>query len=167
LSAYALMFQGKGYIYADHYSLPDIFQNGSNKKVGISGQYTIDLAKSLGINFKRIDLPNRDDSIRCAQDFVNVCHFSKKAQEGIEGLKDWRRRKNDALSTPDKPVYFDEPVKSWGRHAGDAYCGAAVAYRCMSLGGIRRGKLSIVLPKKENQMAYDNDVLTRGLRRVG
>ncbi len=140
---YALMLQERKYKYGGHFSLPDIFKGGSNQKAGASGQYSIDIAHSVGIDFECIDIPNRDDCIRAGQDILNVCWFSSKAQEGLDGLKDWRKRKNDQLSTPDKPVYFEEAVKSWGRHAGDAWCGLGVAYRYMSIGGEIRGSLNI------------------------
>ena len=141
VSVWSLMLQEKKYKYGGHFSLPDIFKGGSNQKLGCSGQYTVEVAHSLGIDFEKIDLPSRDDCIRASQDLLNLCYSAPEAQEGIDGLRDWRKRKNEALSTLDKPVYFDEPVKSWGRHVGDAFCGLAVAYRYMSIGGSVRGSL--------------------------
>jgi hypothetical protein len=140
---YSVMLQERKYKYGGHFSLPDIFKGGSNQKAGASGQYSIDVAHSVGIDFEQIELPNRDDCIRAGQDILGVCHFANKAQEGLDGLKDWRKRKNEQLSTPDKPVYFEEAVKSWGRHVGDAWCGLGVAYRYMSIGGKIRGSLNI------------------------
>jgi len=166
LPVYATMLQDKRYVYGDHFTLPDVFETGSNKKSLHTGQYTVDVAKSLGIKFKSIDIPSRDDCIRAAQDLMNVCKFASAAQEGVDGLYDWRKRKNEALSTPDKPVYFDEAVKSWGRHVGDAFCGVAVAYRYTSIGGRVIGSLTQNLPRRDagNQSPYNNNVLTRGLR---
>lgn len=164
IPAYAKMLQDKPYKYGDHFSLPDIFPRGSNQKAGITGQYTVDIASSLKIDFKKIDLPSRDDCIRCAQDLMNVCKFSAAAREGVDGLYDWRKRKNEALSTPDKPEYFDEAVKSWGRHVGDAFCGVAVVYRYTAIGGEVLGSLERNLPRTEsNKSPYTNDVLTRGM----
>ncbi len=149
-AGYALMLQERKYKYGGHFSLPDIFKGGSNQKAGASGQYSIDVAHSVGIDFERIDLPSRDDCIRAAQDILGVCHFSAKAKEWIDGLKDWRQRKNEQLSTPDKPVYFDEAVKSWGRHVGDMTCGLGVAYRYMSVGGRILGGFTAKLPDISN-----------------
>jgi hypothetical protein len=167
LPVYAKMLQDKPYKYGDHFTLPDIFETGSNKKSLHTGQYTVDVARSLKIDFKRVDLPIRDHCIRAAQDLMGVCKFSATAQEGVEGLYDWRKRKNEALSTPDKPVYYDEPVKSWGRHVGDAFCGVAVAYRYTSIGGEVLGSLERNLPEEKvgnNVSFYDNRVLSRGMK---
>jgi hypothetical protein len=160
--------QKRKYKYAGDYTLPDIFPKGSNQKAGISGQYSIDVAHNLGMDFIKIELPNKDDQIRAAQDLVVHCHWSVEAKECFDGLLDWRKRKNEALSTPDKPMYFDEPLKTWGRHVGDAFCGLAVAYRYMSIGGSIRGRLTPTLPnlgKQTTQNAYGgDDILHRGLK---
>lgn len=132
---YALMLQERRYRYGGHYSLPDIFPNGSNQKSSHTGQYTITVAEEQGISFERIDIPDKDEQVRIAQDFIGICHFSKKAQECVDGLKDWRKRKNEQLSTPDKPIYNEEPLRTWGRHVGDAICGLATQYRFGEIGG--------------------------------
>jgi len=155
------------YKYAGDYTLPDIFPKGSNQKAGITGQYSIEAAKNLGIDFIKIELPGKADQIRAAQDIVGHCHWSKEARECFDGLLEWRKRKNEALSTPEKPVYFDEPLKTWGRHVGDMFCGLAVAYRYMSIGGSIRGRLTPTLPnlgKTTQKNAYGGDVLHRGLK---
>jgi len=165
---YALMLQERKYKYGGHFSLPDIFPKGSNQKTGASGQYSIDVAHSVGIDFQRIDIPNRDDCIKASQDLLNVCWFSKKASEWVDGLKDWRKRKNEQLSTTDKPEYFDEAMKTWGRHVGDMFCGLAIAYRYTSIGGRVIGSLSDTIPITRHKSAYTNNVLDRGFRkRVG
>ena len=170
LPFYAGMLKGKNYTYGDHFSLPDIFQDGSNKKSLHTGQYTVDVAKSLGLNFKKIELPGRDDCIRAGQDFLNIVRFvdNENVKEGIAGLKDWKKRKNEQLSTPEKPVYHSEALMTWGRHVGDAFCGAAVAYRYTSIGGEVIGRLSSPLPQNNNNTKpYDGNALTRGMRRAG
>ncbi|MDD5328071.1 MAG: hypothetical protein PHY02_09725 [Phycisphaerae bacterium] len=165
LPAYSVMLQEKKYRYGGHYSLPDIFKEGPNQKSSHTGQYTVDVARSLGIDFKKIDLPSRNDCIRAAQDIMGKCQFDINAQECVDGLLDWRQRKNEAASTPDKPVYFEEAVKSWGRHVGDMFCGIAVAYRYMSFTGQKPGKISMTLPA-ENKSPYNDRVLRHGFRRT-
>jgi len=135
LPGYALMLQERKYKYGGHFTLPDVFPDGSNAKSSHSGQYTIDVAHNLGIDFEKINPPSKDEQVRIAQDLCDLCWWSEKARECFDGLLDWRKRKNEALSTPDKPIYFDEPVKSWGRHVGDMFCGLGVAYRSMEIGG--------------------------------
>lgn len=135
LPGYALMLQERKYKYGGHFTLPDVFPAGSNAKSSHSGQYTIDVAHNLGIDFEKIILPSKDEQVRIAQDICDLCWWSERARECFDGLLDWRKRKNEQTSTPDKPVYFDEPVKSWGRHVGDMFCGLGVVYRSMEIGG--------------------------------
>ena len=163
--AYAEMFREKRYTYGGHYSLPDIFKQGSNQKAGMTGQYTVDIARSLGLDFEKIELPSRDDCIRCAQDIMDRCWFSSIAQEGVEGLKDWRSRKNEKESTTDKPVYFKEAVLSWGRHCGDSFCGIAVAYRNMSFGGQRIGSILPIFTEYTKPRLVNS--VYCGFRRIG
>lgn len=133
LPYYAVMLQDKKYKYGGHWTLPDVFAGGSNQKAGFTGQYTVEVAHKLGIDFEKIELPNRNDCIRAAQDLLSICWFAPAALEGVEGLRDWRKRKNEVLSTAEKPVYYDEPLKTWGRHVGDAFCGLAIQYRLQGL----------------------------------
>jgi len=135
LPGYSLILQEKKYRYGGHFTLPDVFRKGSNAKSLQTGEYTIETASQLGIDFEKIDLPSKDDQIRAAQDICDLCHWSEAAREGFAGLLDWRQRKNDALSIPDKPVYHDEPMKTWGRHVGDSFCGIAITYRYGEIGG--------------------------------
>ena len=161
LPKYALMLEKKPYIYADHYAPPDLW--GSNAKSGQTGEFTVDVAKSLGIDFKKV--PNVDvmDRIGAARSIVHKCWFSQEALEGFTGLKNWRQRKNEALSTPDKPVYFAEAVKDWTRHVGDAFSHLGVVYRYASIFGEVKGKITMTLPQSHKKSAYTNNTLTRGL----
>lgn len=135
VAEWGLMLQGKPYKYGGHYSLPDIFEGGANQKAGITGQYTVDIAHNLGIDFEKIEPASKQDQIKTAQDLVDICEFAPEAEEGVAGLKEWRQRKNEALSTPEKPVYYEEAVKNWGRHVGDAFAGLAIQYRYGEIGG--------------------------------
>lgn len=161
LPKYALILKNKPYIYADHYAPPDLW--GSNAKSGQTGLYTVDVAASLGIDFKRVPDVSVTDRIGAARSIVHKCWFSKEAIEGFTGLKNWRQRKNEALSTPDKPVYFNEPVKDWTRHVGDAFSHLGVVYRYASIFGEVKGKITMTLPRSKPGGAYDKNTLTRGL----
>ncbi|MBU1082492.1 MAG: hypothetical protein KKB59_18545 [Spirochaetes bacterium] len=138
LPKYALILQNKSYIYGGDYAWPDLW--GSNAKSGQTGQLTINVAKGLGINFQPIEVCSVQDRIESARGIMDKCWFAPAAAEGFTGLKGWRQRKNEALSTPDKPVYFNEPVKDWTRHVGDAFSHLAVLYRTMNIMGEVIGK---------------------------
>jgi hypothetical protein len=132
LPYFAGLLKQKGYKYGGHYAPPDLW--GSNKGSFQTGQFTVDVARSLGIDFEMI-IPgsSREDRIEAARSIMPVCRFGPKTAEGVAGLKDWRKRKNEALSTPDRPVWFEEALKTWGRHVGDAFSHLGLLYRYMEV----------------------------------
>lgn len=162
LPKYALMLQNKPYIWGGNYAPPDLW--GSNAKSGQTGRNTVDVAKELGIDFIQLPDISVNDRIEAARGIVPKCWFSEDAREGFIGLKNWRQRKNEALSTPDKPVYFKDPVKDWTRHVGDAFSHIAVVYRYSSINGAVLGKVTTTVPVSSNHSSYNNNTLTRGLR---
>jgi len=163
LPKYALILKNKPYIYDDNFAGADMW--GSNAKSGQTGLNTVDVAKELGINFRMVPDVSVRDRIEAARGIIHKCWFSEEAREGFVGLKNWRQRKNEALSTPDKPVYFQEAVKDWTRHVGDAFSHLGVVYRYMSVLGETFGQTSKDLPVQQSHSRYDNCVLTRGLGR--
>ena len=140
LPGYAIILKDKPYIYGGHFAPPDLW--GSNAKSGQTGDYTANVAKRLGIEFTKTEELSIAGRINAARDMTHKCWFSIEALEGFAGLKNWRQRKNEALSTPDKPVYFDEPVKDWTRHVGDAYTHIAAVYYYSKIDGVRIGMTS-------------------------
>jgi hypothetical protein len=159
LPAYAKVLEDKKYIYGKHYAPPDIA--GSNARSFQTGTYTMDVARLLGLNFEIIDRCSVEDRIEAARGIMPKCWFSKKAAEGVEGLKDWRKRRNEGLSTPDKPVYFEDAVKSWGRHVGDAFSYLAVVYRYSEFDGEILGSMESNFPVAvQRQKRYDYNPLS-------
>jgi hypothetical protein len=166
LPKYAVMLDKKPYIYGGHYAGADLW--GSNAKSGQTGEFTADVAKRLGINFEEVPAVSFLDRVGAARSIIPKCYFSESAREGFNGLKNWRQRKNEALSTPDKPVYFNEPVKDWTRHVGDAFSHIGVVYRYLSIDGAVLGKSTITMPRPPVKKYDNKNVLTRGLnRKVG
>ena len=110
---YATVLQEKRYVYGDHFAGPDIDpEHGSNSKSFHTGEKTIDVAARLGINFKIIESHSFNDRIRATNDIIKRTFFSEeKCAAGIKGLMNFRRRKNNSLSTVDRPVFFNEPVR--------------------------------------------------------
>jgi len=161
LPKYAEILKHKPYIYGNHYAPPDVW--GSNAKSGQTGEYTADVARRLGIDFQRIESVSVNDRIEAARGIIPKCWFSQAAMEGFNGLKNWRQRKNEALSTTDKPVYFKEAVKDWTRHVGDAFSHLAVVYRYLPIDTEVLGEVATILPPS-GKSPYDDHVLTRGMR---
>ncbi len=155
LPKYATILKNKEYILGGNYAGADLW--GSNAKSGQTGEFTADVARKLGIDFIPVDNVSFIDRVEAARSIIPKCWFSESAREGFEGLKNWRQRKNEALSTPDKPVYFADPVKDWTRHVGDAFSHLGVVYRYLSLDGEVLGKSSITLPtSREKTLVYSN-----------
>ena len=146
---YALVLKNKPFIIGSQYAPPDVW--GSNSKSGQTGQKTVDVARSLGIEWEMVPNVSFQTRIETARGIVPKCWFSEEAREGFNALKEWRQRKNEALSTPDKPVYFEEPVKDWTRHVGDAFSHAALVYRELSIQGERVGASKQTMPVTQHK----------------
>lgn len=164
LPYFSVLLQNKNYKYGKHYAPYDI--QGSNKASFQTGRLTLDVASNLDIDFTVLDKYSILDRLEAARGIMPKCYFAPEAAEGVAGLKDWRKRKNEALSTPDKPVYFEEPVKTWGRHVGDAFSHLAVAYRKYQFEGRRMGDIRQEMPLS-NRERFDVDkpknIMMRGM----
>ncbi len=163
LPKYAVMLQAKEYLYGQQFAGPDVW--GSNAKSGQTGEETVDVARRLGIDWKPVPDVSFQTRIETARGVVPKCHFSEAAREGFEGLKDWKQRKNEAESTPERPVYFKEPVKNWSRHVGDAFSHMALVYKVLTVKGERVGDTRQKLPKQPGHSSYNNNLLTCGVGR--
>ena len=165
LPYFSVLLQNKNYKYGGHYAPYDI--EGSNKSSFQTGNLTLDVADALGISFNVLDKYSVMDRLEAAKGIMPKCYFSPKVAEGVAGLKDWRKRKNEALSTPDKPVYFEEPMKTWGRHVGDGFSHLAVAYRKYQFEGRRMGDIKQEMPlsNRERYASVDKpaNLLKRGM----
>lgn len=165
LPKYALILKNKDYIYEDNFAPPDLW--GSNAKSGQTGKNTVDVARELGIDFRMVPDVSVKDRIEASRGVCYKCWFSEEAREGFVGLKNWRQRKNEALSTPDKPVYFKDAVRDWTCHVGDAFSHMAVVYRYMDIMGKTMGRVTSNLPAGPPSKVYKNkNILTRGMGRT-
>lgn len=148
LPFFSLLLTQKNYRYVGHYAPADLW--GSNKSSFQTGRMTVDVARSLGIEFiPVISGAGKEDRIAAARSIMPMCRFAPKAAEGVAGLKDWKKRKNEALSTPDRPVYFDDAVKTWGRHVGDAFSHLGLVYRYMPI--VHNGQAEVLGRLETNQ----------------
>ena len=158
LPYYSVLLQNKGYRYAEHFAPPDI--SGSNRSSFQTGSVTLKVAQGLGIEFHVLDsMGSKEDRIEAARGIMPKSWFGRKCTEGVLGLKDWRKKKNEALSTPEKPVFFEEAIKSWGRHVGDGYSHVAMAYRYnIKVGGEHIG-YPLPEPAYQGERHYNYDPL--------
>jgi hypothetical protein len=60
---------------------------------------------------------------------MNRSWFDDKCRVGVEALCQYHRKKNDSLSTLDKPTFHPEPAHDWSSHPADGFRHIAMAYR--------------------------------------
>lgn len=174
LAHYASVFQEKqklyGYVYGDHWLGPDNDPvSGSNKKNGFTGITVVEEGKRLGLNFKIVQPHAFNDRIRTTKENLKDkrVFFNKETTEDIvSGLKNYRRRKNHQLSTEERPVYFDEPVKDGLEpHMADQFGHMNVTYFTQKIQGIRIGQVKqTIKPRNQKSSPYKKRIITRHLR---
>ena len=132
---YAQVLAQKGYIYGDHWAPHDI----QVRELG-SGLSRLEVARSLGINFRIAPRQSLEDGIHAVRMAMPRMWFDKKVDKAVDSLALYRREKNDRTGE-----YRTTPVHDIHSHTADA-----LRYLCLSLreqvaagGPIRRG-LSVV-----------------------
>ena len=133
LPAYAKVLDTKPYIYGGHYGPWDLA--GSNAKSFQTGKVALDVAAELGIHFDIVDKTSVDDGIEAVRGIFNKLVFAKETKPGLDKMGQYKRKKNESLSTDDKPIFYKEPLKNGSEHCADAMRTLAVAYRYHSIGG--------------------------------
>ena len=122
----------KDYTYGDHFGGPDL--RGSNAKSFQTGRTTVDIAASLGFDLQSVIKHSFNDGLEATRGIFSLIQINKdKCPQTIAALKGYGKKKNEALSSPDQPVYHDQPAKTWHRHLADAVRHLAMAYRYMTL----------------------------------
>ncbi len=88
----------------------------------------------------------------------------------IIAWKTYHKKKNENLSTDDKPAYHNEPVKDWTVHVADAGRHLARAYKWqLIIGGHRIGYPKAIPANAyldDGKGAYDHNPLNFGKRRA-
>jgi hypothetical protein len=161
---YALWLDRRPYIYGGDY-LP---HDGRNR---LQGQ-EITTRQEILSNLRRcpvhiVDRHRIEDRIESTRIILPRCKFHQNCRVGVEALNHYRKKKNEILSTEDKPVFAPEPLHDWSSNAADGFGYMAVAHRYMSFQGRRFGKTSEAVPVNANYRSpYANahNVLMRGLR---
>jgi hypothetical protein len=137
LDHFSREIKSRPYTYGAHFGGPDLNQASSQ-----TGQTTIEFSRQLGIPLRPVRPHRVEDGIQAARSIMNRCWFDKKCRIGIEALCQYHRKKNEQLSTLDRPTFHPEPAHDWSSHPADGFRHIAMAYR---QGMIR------------NQMEYEED----------
>ena len=131
LPEYTRVVNSKPYQWSKvHYAGPDLVS--SNKKSVQTGMATRDIAAGLGVNFEPIPPHAVNDGIEAVRSIWPLLDInSVLCSECITAFGSFGKRKNERLSTEDKPVYFNEPNKDWTEHFASALRHLAIYYRYM------------------------------------
>jgi len=119
LPHYAKVLQDKGYVYGDHWAPHDI----EVRELG-SGRSRLEVAASLGINFRIAPNIGLEEGIHAARVLFPRCFFdAEKCKSGLEGLMNYRRDYNQRIGE-----FKATPVHDWASHPADAFRYLAVSY---------------------------------------
>jgi hypothetical protein len=132
VSGYAKMMDTKPYVYAPrqaHWAGWDLDPDtGSNRKRG--GKTVKDSFAELGYDMHTVEKSAFNDGIEDVRGIFSKLRINKRnCRDLITALQKYRKKKNEQLSTDDKPAYHREPVRDWTCHVADAARHLARAYR--------------------------------------
>ena len=120
LPHYVQIIHGKGYTYQNHYAPHDI----EVRELG-SGKSRMEIAKSLGINFKLCPNLSVDDGIEAARTIFSRCWFDQtKCDRGIQALKNYKKDWDEK-----NKIFRNNPKHDWSSHGADSFRYLAIGYR--------------------------------------
>jgi hypothetical protein len=131
---YCKVMDSKPYIYSKrqgHWAGPDLDPEiGSNRKSLATGKTLVDEFAQLGYGMSIVTKHSFNDGIQDVRAIFPKLRINRRnCKDFVTAVKTYRLKKNEALSTDDKPAYHNEPVKDWTRHVADALRHLARAYR--------------------------------------
>jgi len=120
LPYYKKYLDGKPYNYGAAYAPHDI----EVRELG-TGKSRLEIARSLGIDFRIIPKLSIDDGIEAARAIFPRCWFDrKKCEQGLDALssyrKEWDSKRNE---------FKQRPYHDWSSHGADAFRYLAVGHR--------------------------------------
>lgn len=136
---YAKILQDKGYVYGGHYGPHDL-----NQREKSTGRSLRDFARDMKVMFEVVEQHKIEERIEATRQCLPNCRISDKLVYAIEVLEHYRRKKNDTLSTEEKPVFQDAPLHDWASHGADAFGYMAHQWRFGTIGGAYLGDSSQV-----------------------
>lgn len=129
---YAAWLQAQPYIYAADY-LP---HDAKNRLQGRTITTRLEILQSLRRNPVNIVQDHAViDGIEAVRGILHKCKFDVKCSVGVNCLNHYKRKKNDVLSSDDRPVFQAEPLHDWASNGSDAFRYLAIAYRYEDIGG--------------------------------
>jgi phage terminase large subunit len=120
LPHFANVLKDKGYTYGEHWAPHDI-----QIKELSSGRSRLEAAAAHGIRFNVCPKVSVIDGIHAARLLFPRCYFDEtNTQRGLDCLRHYRKRKNEALDE-----FTSQPVHDWASHGADAFRYLAVRHK--------------------------------------
>lgn len=131
LDHYAKVLQERNYLYGEHLAPHDI----EVRELG-SGKSRLEIAASLGINFKVCPNIPIEDGINSVRMLLPKCWFDKqKCEKGLEALRSYHKEWDE-----DNRMFKNHPEHDWASDGADGFRYLAVGYH--------KEYDSYILPKK-------------------
>ncbi len=119
LPYYVSILKSRGYNYGEHAAPFDI-----QVKEFSSGRSRIEVAQSLGVNFRIAPQLGLEDGIHAVRMLLPRCWFDHdKCRTGLDALQNYQRDYNQRMNE-----YKATPVHNWASHAADAMRYLAVSF---------------------------------------
>jgi hypothetical protein len=155
LAHYAKIIQSKPYVYGGHYAPHD-----ANSKTLQTGKSVVQIARMMGLEFYVIERHAIETRIETTRGILPKCWFdAAKCARGIDALNTYKKKKNDVLSTDERPVFSDTPLHDWASNSADAFGYMAYAYRYCPIGGKLIGSTQTSGPDYHVQQQEEVDLL--------
>lgn len=137
--AWARALNSKPYVYGkEHYVGPEHKYGKAGRHQ--TGMATKDLAAQLGYNIVPVIEHKFEDGIEAVRSIWELLDINElTCQTFIQAASGYGKKKNEALSTEDKPAYHKQPKDTWHKHVMDALRHLAVQYRYGRIGGRHMG----------------------------
>jgi hypothetical protein len=120
LTHYANILNQRGYTYESHNAPHDI----AVREIG-TGKSRLEVAKSLGINFKTVPNLGVHDGIGAVRGILSRCYFDReKCREGLEALRHYRKEWDER-----RQVFKTSPLHDWSSDYADAFRYFAVGFK--------------------------------------
>jgi hypothetical protein len=130
---YAAIIKSKGYKLGRHFFPPDI--EGSNKKNYQTGQASVDAWSEEGFDIEVIDYSTPEAAHDAARKVLHNAEFDKKrCDEWLTMIAGYRKKKDNRLSTQDRPVYIEEPIHDSNSHGATMFETMALAMQYSDIG---------------------------------
>ncbi len=130
---YAEVLKQKDYAYAEHWLPPDAKQRLQGEDVDT--RWNILKRLRPHDKFRSVQRHTIASRIETTRGVIPRCRFSSRCRKGVEGLNCYKRKKNEIMSTDDKPVFMAEALHDWSSNPADAFGYMAMTYRFQPISG--------------------------------